>query len=73
MSKKMYRIISGIVAAIATLATAIVTAINPPAAPAIVSAIGILAGAVNEILNLFVVDDGVSAVKREKLKAAHRD
>lgn len=72
MSKKMYRIISGIVAAIATLATAIVTAINPPMAPAVVSAIGILAGAVNEILSLFVVDD-VAADKREKLKAAHGD
>lgn len=72
MSKKMYRIISGIVAAIATLATAIVTAINPPMAPAIVSAIGILAGAVNEILSLFVVDD-VAADEKEKLKAAHGD
>lgn len=72
MSKKMYRIISGIVAAIATLATAIVTAINPPMAPAIVSAIGIAAGAVNEILSLFVVDD-VAAVERKKLKAAHGD
>lgn len=71
MSKKMYRIISGIVAAIATLATAIVTAINPPMAPAIVSAVGILAGAVNEILSLFVVD-GVAAEKK-KLKAAHGD
>lgn len=73
MSKKMYRIISGIVAAIATLATAIVTAINPPMAPAIVSAIGIAAGAVNEILNLFVVDSEISADKKEKLKAAHGD
>lgn len=73
MSKKMYRIISGIVAAIATLATAIVTAINPPMAPAIVSAIGIVAGAVNEILNLFVVDDGVFANKKKKLKATHGD
>ena len=73
MSKKMYRIVSGIVAAIATLATAIVTAINPPAAPAIVSAIGILAGAVNEILSLFVIDDGISIDKKEKLKAAHGD
>ena len=73
MSKKMYRIISGIVAVIATLATAIVTAINPPAAPAIVSAIGIAAGAVNEILNLFVIDDGVSVAKKEKLKATHGD
>ena len=72
MSKKMYRIISGIVAAIATLATAIVTAINPPMAPAIVSAIGILAGAVNEILSLFVVDDA-AVDKKEKLKAAHGD
>ena len=72
MSKKMYRIISGIVAAVATLATAIVTAINPPMAPAIVSAIGILAGAINEILSLFVVDD-VAVVKRKKLKAAHGD
>jgi len=73
MSKKMYRIISGIVAAIATLATAIVTAINPPMAPAVVSAIGIAAGAVNEILSLFVVDGEISADKKEKLKAAHGD
>lgn len=72
MSKKMYRIISGVVAAITTLATAIVTAINPPMAPAVVSAIGILAGAVNEILSLFVVDD-VAPDKKEKLKAAHGD
>lgn len=72
MSKKMYRIVSGIVAAIATLATAVVAAINPPMAPAIVSAVGIAAGAVNEILSLFVVDD-VAADGKKKLKAAHGD
>lgn len=53
MTKKTNALISGIVGGVATIATAVVTYIQPAYAPAIVGGIGIAATATVEICNLF--------------------
>lgn len=54
MKKKTLEIVTGVVGGVSAAASAVVTLINPPAAPAIVAAIGIGSTAVVEICTLFV-------------------
>lgn len=54
MSKKTFQLISGVVTGLSTIASAVVTFMQPAFAPAIVGAIGIAAGAVIEACTLFV-------------------
>lgn len=54
MSKKLYGLISTIVAAVGTVASALVGFFQPPMYGAIIAAIGIGVPAVNDILLLFV-------------------
>lgn len=54
MSKKMFALINTLVTAVATGAIAWVTYYEPANATAINAAIGIAAGAVSQICNLFV-------------------
>lgn len=56
MSKKMNALVCGIVGGVTTIATAVVTYVQPAFAPAIVGAIGIASTAIVEICNLFVVE-----------------
>lgn len=53
MSKKTFTLVSAIVGGVSTIASAIVTFINPMFAVAIVAAIGVCSTAVIEICNLF--------------------
>lgn len=56
MSKKLYTLVSTIVSAAGTVATAIIAYVQPEYAPAIVAAIGIGVTAINEIAVQFVDD-----------------
>lgn len=54
MSKKTFALVTGITAGICTIASALVTYLQPAMAVQIVAGIGIAEGAVVEICNLFV-------------------
>lgn len=56
MSKKLYTLVSTIVSAAGTVATAIIAYVQPEYTPAIVAAIGIGVTAINEIAVQFVDD-----------------
>ena len=56
MKKKLYVLISALVGAAGTAASAIVAYINPAYCAAIIASIGIGTTAINEILVLFVKD-----------------
>lgn len=53
MTKKTFTLVSTVVGSVATIASAVVTYIQPAYATAIVAAIGIASTASIEILNLF--------------------
>lgn len=57
MSKKTFALISGITTAVTTAAIAWVTYYEPTNATAINTAIGIIAGAITQVCNLFVNPD----------------
>lgn len=54
MSKKMFALIGGITTGVATIATAVVTYINPEYAAAITASIGVVEGAVVTCAGFFV-------------------
>ncbi len=54
MSKKVFNLIVGITGGISTIASAIVSFIQPTYTPAIIGAIGIVDTAIIEICSLFV-------------------
>lgn len=56
MSKKLYTLVSTIVSAAGTVATAIIAYVQPGYTPAIVAAIGLGVTAINEIAVQFVDD-----------------
>ena len=58
MSKKMYALITGIIGGVGAIASAIVSYTDPAQATAILAAIPIAITAANEILMLFVNQDG---------------
>ena len=54
MSKKTFTLVSAIVGGVATIASAVVTFINPAYSPAIVASIGIVATAAVDVCAQFV-------------------
>jgi hypothetical protein len=54
MSKRVYALITAIIGGLATIATGVVSFLQPAYTPAIISAIGVGATAILEICNLFV-------------------
>lgn len=57
MTKKVYKLVVACIGAAATVASAIVTYIEPANATAIVAAIGVVATAAVEVCDLFVKED----------------
>lgn len=54
MSKKTYALVSGVVGGLGTIASAVITYINPQYAAACVAAVGIASTAIIEICALFI-------------------
>ena len=66
MSKKVFALISAITTAVTTAAIAWVTYYEPANATVINSAIGIIAGAITQVCNLFVKDTAKETVQESE-------
>lgn len=57
MTKKTFRIITGISTAVSTAACSIMALFDAPYLPAVIAIVGIVNGAVSEIASLFVKEE----------------
>lgn len=60
MSKKTFQLVTGVVTGLATIASAVLTFVQPPYAPAWVGVTGIVSGAIIEACTLFVKPEEVT-------------